>query len=64
MTNSIILVKELFSKTDSKDSKEIIKFSRTLVTPNKPCKTFKEAIKTLLNSYCNFSRREIQVLTF
>jgi hypothetical protein len=34
-----------------------------LETPNKLCKTFRDAIETLLNKDCNFSIRETQILT-
>ncbi|WP_428740135.1 hypothetical protein, partial [Sulfurimonas sp.] len=44
--------KNLFTFLGAKKSNER---REILVSPNKPCKTIKEAIETLSNSDCNFS---------
>jgi hypothetical protein len=58
---NLVKNKNLFTFLGAQKSKER---REALVTPNKPCKTFKKTIETLLNSDCNFSRKGIQILTF
>jgi hypothetical protein len=60
-------------KQNSAENKNLITFlgaqkskecEEALETLTKPCKTFRDTIKTLLNIHCNFSIRKTQILTF